>query len=222
MYERFTDRARKTMQLANKEAHRSNHATVNTLHVLIAILQEGAGVGAAVLRHHDIQLGQLRAVALQLQPPGSEMSTEGKLPLSAEVQAMLKTAVAVSKQLDDGFVGTEHLLIALAEMHDEPCTKALAVLDAELKNFSRETLQLLGKPVGDLAAVELETYLRTDSRVFCRLKFDGEEVGSLSLDHDRYEVFAEMLTLGAARLSSFVTFAETPRNTLAEGPNSET
>src|SRR5262249_49840928 len=80
MYERFTDRARKVMQLANQEAQRFNHEYVGTEHVLLGLIKEGSGVAATVLRNMDVDLRKIRNEIEKIVQAGPEMVTMGKLP----------------------------------------------------------------------------------------------------------------------------------------------
>ena len=80
MYERFTDRARKVMQLANQEAQRFNHPYISTEHILLGLLKEGTGVGVNVLKNLDIDLREVRLAVEKVIEPGHEMVTMGKLP----------------------------------------------------------------------------------------------------------------------------------------------
>src|SRR6266404_521963 len=82
MYERFTDRARKVMQLANQEAQRFNHEYIGTEHILLGLIKEGSGVAANVLKNLDINLSKLRLEVEKIVQTGSgnEMVTMGKLP----------------------------------------------------------------------------------------------------------------------------------------------
>ena len=80
MYERFTDRARKVMQLANQEAQRFNHEYVGTEHVLLGLVKEGSGVAANVLKNLDVDLRKIRVEVEKIVQSGPDMVTMGKLP----------------------------------------------------------------------------------------------------------------------------------------------
>ena len=80
MYERFTDRARKVMQLANQEAQRFNHEYVGTEHVLLGLVKEGSGVAANVLKNLDVDLRKIRVEVEKIVQAGPDMVTMGKLP----------------------------------------------------------------------------------------------------------------------------------------------
>ena len=80
MYERFTDRARKVMQLANQEAQRFNHEYIGTEHILLGLVKEGSGVAANVLKNLDIDLRKIRLEVEKIVQAGPDMVTMGKLP----------------------------------------------------------------------------------------------------------------------------------------------
>ena len=88
MYERFTDRARKVMQLANQEAQRFNHEYIGTEHVLLGLIKEGSGVAANVLKNLDIDLRKIRLEVEKIVQSGPDMVTMGKLPQTA-VEALI-------------------------------------------------------------------------------------------------------------------------------------
>ncbi|MCA9276903.1 MAG: hypothetical protein KDA29_12840, partial [Phycisphaerales bacterium] len=78
MFERFTDRARKVMALANQEAQRFNHEYIGTEHILLGLVKEGSGVGANVLKNLDVDLRKVRLEVEKLVRAGPEMVTMGK------------------------------------------------------------------------------------------------------------------------------------------------
>lgn len=113
MYERFTDRSRKVMQLANQEAQRFNHEYVGTEHILLGLAKEGSGVAANVLKNLDIDLAKVRAEVEKIVQPGATMIPMGKLPQTPRTKQVLAYAIEEAKNLDHNYVGTEHLLLGL-------------------------------------------------------------------------------------------------------------
>ncbi len=110
MYERFTDRARKVMQLANQEAQRFNHEYVGTEHVLLGLIKEGSGVAANVLRNLDVDLRKIRNEVEKIVQAGPEMVTMGKLPQTPRAKKVIEYAIEEARNLNHNYVGTEHLL----------------------------------------------------------------------------------------------------------------
>src|SRR5881392_340503 len=113
MYERFTDRARKVMQLANQEAQRFNHEYIGTEHILLGLVKEGSGVAANVLKNLDIDLRKVRLEVEKIIQAGPDMVTMGKLPQTPRAKKVIEYAIEESRNLNHNYVGTEHLLLGL-------------------------------------------------------------------------------------------------------------
>lgn len=126
MYERFTDRARKVMQLANQEAQRFNQEVVSSEHILLGLVKEGSGIAATVLSDLDIDLRKVRKQAEKLANRGPEMVTMGKLPLSTTAKHVLESAIQVAIDIGDRHVGTEHILLGLLRNGESIVTESLA------------------------------------------------------------------------------------------------
>src|SRR5580704_98412 len=109
MYERFTDRARKVMQLANQEAQRFNHEYIGTEHILLGLVKEASGAGAKVLKNLDIDLRKVRLEVEKLIKSGSVMVTMGKLPQTPRAKNVIQYAIEEARALKHNYVGTEHL-----------------------------------------------------------------------------------------------------------------
>src|SRR2546425_2563780 len=111
MYERFTDRARKVMQLANQEAQRFNHEYIGTEHILLGLVKEGSGVAANVLKNLDIDLGKIRSEVEKIMQSGPDVVSEGELPLTPRTKKAIEYAIEEGRNLNHNYVGTEHLLL---------------------------------------------------------------------------------------------------------------
>lgn len=145
MYERFTDRARKVMQLANQEAQRFNHDYVGTEHILLGLLKEGSGVAANVLRNLlNIDLEKIRAEVLKLVQPGPDMPTMGKLPHTPRAKKVIEYSLEEARNLNHNYVGTEHLLLGLLREQEGVAAQVLMNLGVRLEDVRREVLNLLG------------------------------------------------------------------------------
>src|SRR5438874_5563434 len=120
MYERFTDRARKVMQLANQEAQRFNHEYIGTEHILLGLVKEASGVAANVLKNLDIDLRKIRLEVEKIVQtgPGSEAVTRGDLPLTPRTKKAIERAIAEARELRHNYVGSEHLLLGLMREND--------------------------------------------------------------------------------------------------------
>src|SRR5437763_446973 len=106
MYERFTDRARKVMQLANQEAQRFNHEYIGTEHVLLGLIKEGSGVAANVLKNLDVDLRKIRNEVEKIVQAGPDMVTMGKLPQTPRAKKVIEYAIdeGLAQMIVDGNV----------------------------------------------------------------------------------------------------------------------
>ncbi len=144
MFERFTDRARKVMALANQEAQRFNHEYIGTEHILLGLVKEGSGVGANVLKNLDVDLRKVRLEVEKLVKAGPEMVTMGKLPQTPRAKKVIEYAIEEARNLNHNYVGTEHLLLGLLREHDGVAAQVLMNLGLKLDQVREEVLNLLG------------------------------------------------------------------------------
>ncbi|MCZ6655139.1 MAG: AAA family ATPase, partial [Planctomycetota bacterium] len=144
MFERFTDRARKVMALANQEAQRFNHEYIGTEHVLLGLVKEGSGVGANVLKNLDVDLRKVRLEVEKLVKSGPEMVTMGKLPQTPRAKKVIEYAIEEARNLNHNYVGTEHLLLGLLREQDGVAAQVLMNLGLKLDEVREEVLNLLG------------------------------------------------------------------------------
>src|SRR5438045_481796 len=144
MYERFTDRARKVMQLANQEAQRFNHEYIGTEHILLGLVKEGSGVAANVLKNLDIDLRKIRLEVEKIVQSGPDMVTMGKLPQTPRAKKVIEYALEETARLNHNYVGTEHLLLGLLREQDGVAAQILTNLGLTLEGARDEVLKLLG------------------------------------------------------------------------------
>jgi ATP-dependent Clp protease ATP-binding subunit ClpC len=147
MYERFTDRARKVMQLANQEAQRFNHEYIGTEHILLGLVKEGSGVAANVLKNLDIDLRKIRLEVekiVQAGPRGMQAVLYNP-PKTPRAMNVINYAVdeACSHGLD--YVGSEHLLLGLLREREGIAAQVLINLGLRLEDVRKEVLNLLGR-----------------------------------------------------------------------------
>src|SRR5246500_799196 len=147
MYERFTDRARKVMQLANQEAQRFNHEYVGTEHVLLGLIKEGSGVAANVLRNLEVDLRKIRNEVEKIVQAGPEMVTMGKLPQTPRAKKVIEYAIEEARNLSHNYVGTEHLLLGLLREQEGVAAQVLMNLGLKLEDVRKEVLNMLGTNV---------------------------------------------------------------------------
>ncbi|MEX0727851.1 MAG: ATP-dependent Clp protease ATP-binding subunit [Planctomycetaceae bacterium] len=144
MYERFTDRARKVMQLANQEAQRFNHEYIGTEHILLGLVKEGSGVAANVLKNLDIDLRKIRMEVERIVQSGPDMVTMGKLPQTPRAKKVIEYAMEEARNLNHNYVGTEHLLLGLLREQEGVAAQVLMNLGLKLEDVREEVLNLLG------------------------------------------------------------------------------
>ncbi len=149
MFERFTDRARKVMALANQEAQRFNHEYIGTEHILLGLVKEGSGVGATVLKNLDVDIKKLRLEVEKLVKSGPDMVTMGKLPQTPRAKKVIEYAIEEARALNHNYVGTEHILLGLLRESEGIAAQVLMNLGLKLEDVRQEVLNLLGAGVED-------------------------------------------------------------------------
>ena len=144
MFERFTDRARKVMGLANKEAQRFNHEYIGTEHILLGLIKEGSGVAANVLRNLEIDLRKIRLEVEKIVQSGPDTVAMGKLPYTPRAKKVIELAFEEARSLGHNYVGTEHLLLGLLREQEGVAARVLINLGVRLDDVREEVLNLLG------------------------------------------------------------------------------
>ncbi len=147
MYERFTDRARTVMQLANQEAIRFNHEYIGTEHILLGLVEDGSGVAANALKNLDIDLRKIRLEVEKIVQSGPHRVTMGKLPQTPRAKKVIEYAIEEARTLDHNYVGTEHLLLGLLREGEGVASQVFLNLGLTLGAVRGEVLQLLGFPI---------------------------------------------------------------------------
>jgi ATP-dependent Clp protease ATP-binding subunit ClpC len=144
MYERFTDRARKVMQLANQEAQRLNHEFIGTEHILLGLSKEGLGVAANVLKNFDLDLNAIRREVEKIMPSGSASIQHALLPESPGSKKVTEHAREEAQNLNHQYVGTEHLLLGVLREKEDVAAQVLTNLGLKLEAVRQEVLYILG------------------------------------------------------------------------------
>lgn len=144
MHGRFTDRARKVMQLANQEAQRFNHEYIGTEHILLGLVKEGSGVAANVLKNLEVDLRKIRLEVDKIVQSGPDMVTMGKLPQTPRAKRVVEFAIDEAGILGTDWVGTEHLLLGLIREQEGVAAQVLMHLGVNLIDVRQETLEMLG------------------------------------------------------------------------------
>ena len=144
MFDRFTDRAKKVMNLARQEAQRFNHEYLGTEHVLLGLVQEGSGVAANVLRNMQIDLAKIRQEVEKLVKTGPSMVALGQLPFTPRAKKVLELSMEEAGNLGHNYIGTEHLLLGLIKENEGIAAKVLTNLGVKLEDVREEVLEFLG------------------------------------------------------------------------------
>lgn len=156
MYEHFTDRSRKVMQLANQEAQRFNHEYIGTEHILLGLVKEESGVAGHVLKNLDIDLLKVRLEVEKLVQSGPDMNTMGKLPQTLRTKQVIENAILEARNLNHSHVGTEHLLLGLLSHSEGIAAQVLLNLGLHLKDVRAEVLNMLGYTADTEEAEQIE------------------------------------------------------------------
>ncbi len=144
MFDRFTDRARRVMALARKEAQRFNHDFIGTEHVLLGLIQEGSGVAANVLKNLGVETEKIRREIEKNVQSGPSMVTMGQLPFTPRAKKVLELSMEEAHELGHNYIGTEHLLLGLIRENDGVAAQVLLDLNLKLEDVREAVLDLLG------------------------------------------------------------------------------
>lgn len=130
---RFTDRVKKVLEYARKEARRLNSEHVGTEHMLLGIVREGAGVAAAALKTLGVDLENLaQDVERSISGNGGMMTIGTQLTFSDHAKAVLQSSALEAQMLDDNYIGTEHVLLSLLKTAECQAAAALSAAGVEL------------------------------------------------------------------------------------------
>lgn len=121
MFEKFTDRARKILHLANIEAQRFNHDYIGPEHILLGLIKEGSGIAAWVLKNFEINILEVRLEIEKLVRAFPEKHIMGHIPQTPLTKEVLSQAVIESQNLNHNYVGTEHILLGLLKVESIAC-----------------------------------------------------------------------------------------------------
>jgi ATP-dependent Clp protease ATP-binding subunit ClpC len=144
MYERFTDRARKVLQLANQEAQRFNHQYIGTEHILLGLVREGSGVAANVLKNLDVGLRKIRREVEKVVQPGPFLVPCSRLPQTPMAKVVIGYSIEEARNLNHNYVGTEHLLLGMLREQEGVAAQILMNFGLKLEDVREEVLNLLG------------------------------------------------------------------------------
>ncbi len=145
MFERFTDRARRVVVLAQEEARSLNHNYIGTEHILLGLLNEGEGIAAKALESLGIGLDSVRDEVVKIIGPGQQAPT-GHIPFTPRAKKVLELSLREALQLGHNYIGTEHILLGLIREGEGVAAQVLQQLGAELQKVRQSVIQLLSGP----------------------------------------------------------------------------
>jgi len=145
MFERFTDRARKVMALANQEAQRFNHEYIATEHILLGLLKEGSGMGVHVLKSLEIEPREVRLELEKAMKAGPDMISMGKLPQTPRAKKVIEYAIEEARNtFNHNYVGTEHMFLGLVREGEGIAGETLIRLGVTLESARSRLAKVLG------------------------------------------------------------------------------
>ena len=142
MFERFTDRARRVVVLAQEEARMLNHNYIGTEHILLGLIHEGEGVAAKALESLGISLEAVRQQVEEIIGQGQSAPT-GHIPFTPRAKKVLELSLREALQLGHNYIGTEHILLGLIREGEGVAAQVLQKLGADLNRVRHEVIQLL-------------------------------------------------------------------------------
>jgi ATP-dependent Clp protease ATP-binding subunit ClpC len=151
MFERFTDRARRVVVLAQEEARMLNHNYIGTEHILLGLIHEGEGVAAKALETLDISLDAVREQVQEIIGQGQQSPT-GHIPFTPRAKKVLELSLREGLQLGHNYIGTEHILLGLIREGEGVAAQVLIKLGADLNRVRQQVIQLLSGYQGKEAA----------------------------------------------------------------------
>jgi ATP-dependent Clp protease ATP-binding subunit ClpC len=145
MFERFTERARQVVVLAQEEARALKHNYIGTEHLLLGLLREEEGVAARVLDSLQISTEEVRAAVVRIVGTGEEVAT-GQIPFTPRAKKVLELALREALSLGHNYIGTEHILLGLIREDEGVAARILLDLDAEPEKIRNEVMRTLSGP----------------------------------------------------------------------------
>jgi ATP-dependent Clp protease ATP-binding subunit ClpA len=145
VFERFTERARRVVVLAQSEARMLGHSYIGTEHLLLGLIHEGEGVAAKALERLHISLDAVRSQIEEIIGSGTESAT-GHIPFTPRAKKVLELSLREALKMGHNYIGTEHLLLGLIREGGGVAAQVLSKLGADLETVREQVVGLLGYP----------------------------------------------------------------------------
>src|SRR5687767_1094183 len=146
-FDKFTERARKVLQLAQEEAQRFNHNYIGTEHILLGLVREGDGVAARVLNNLGADLHKVRA-AVEFTIGRADRVVMGDIGMTSRAKRVIELAVDEARRLNHHYIGTEHLLLGLLREDEGIAAGVLESLGVNLEKVRAQVMQVVSQNAG--------------------------------------------------------------------------
>jgi ATP-dependent Clp protease ATP-binding subunit ClpA len=210
VFERFTERARQVVVLAQDEARELRHNYIGTEHLLLGLLREEEGVAARVLESLDITIEEARAQVARVVGEGGE-AWSGQIPFTPRAKNVLELSLREALSLGHNYIGTEHVLLGLVREADGVGARILLDFDADAEKIRDEVIRALSAPPPSLTA-ELERVRKEKEAAIAAHDF---ETAAVLRERER-ELQADVFPSGASVASK--SGVGLPRRTATHGP----
>jgi ATP-dependent Clp protease ATP-binding subunit ClpC len=148
VFERFTERAREVVVLAQDEARALRHNYIGTEHILLGLLREEEGLAARVLESLDITVEEVRAQVARIIGPGDEPIVSGQIPFTPRAKKVLELSLREALSLKHTYIGTEHILLGLVRENEGVAARILLDFGADAEKIRNEIMRVLSGPGG--------------------------------------------------------------------------
>jgi ATP-dependent Clp protease ATP-binding subunit ClpC len=145
VFERFTERSRQVVVLAQDEARALKHSYIGTEHLLLGLLREEEGLAARVLESFDITVEEVRAQVARIIGQGDEVTT-GQIPFTPRSKRVLELALREAMSLSHNYIGTEHILLGLVRENEGVAARILLDFDTDAEKIRNEIIRMLSGP----------------------------------------------------------------------------
>jgi ATP-dependent Clp protease ATP-binding subunit ClpC len=148
VFERFTERAKQVVVLAQEEARALKHNYIGTEHILLGLLREEEGLAARVLERLDVTVEEVRAQVARIIGPGDEPIVSGQIPFTPRAKKVLELSLREALSLKHNYIGTEHILLGLVRENEGVAARILLDFDADAEKIRNEIMSVLSGPGG--------------------------------------------------------------------------
>jgi ATP-dependent Clp protease ATP-binding subunit ClpC len=148
VFERFTERAKQVVVLAQDEARALRHNYIGTEHILLGLLREEEGLAARVLESLDITVEEVRAQVARIIGRGDEPIVSGQIPFTPRAKKVLELSLREALSLKHNYIGTEHILLGLVRENEGVAARILLDFDADAEKIRNEIMRVLSGPGG--------------------------------------------------------------------------